>query len=368
MKTNLLGILILFMLHQSIAIAGDSGHAGDPAVYRGKLALEKRVAVATQYKNSLDEYLKKTILGTLQMYELYQAEYDKIMEPQVAEMMARMIQGRVIETLKNPSFTYKVITDEYCRDSKGDPWAATAKLNDIGGEICVSALRLVEIQADPLEVVGLMLHEHAHHYGYEDKDHKMFDVALAVERKELRDWPNSCYESIPRGTYKIIPYSQIDKLGTELNISVARSPQGPTWAKVHVMSELCDLPGYVNCQLIVDSLASFPKENKAIVVNARGDLTISKESILDRVLRITFKPINQNGTIFNFKYAVWYLNPYNPQTFWDFYNDADISYWNTSVGNEVSYTFLSERSSKYCELREAVPWWLYKYLETPPLY
>lgn len=64
-----------------------------------------------------------------------------------------------------------------CLDRNGVARAATSTLNDPGGEICFDAGRIAEQRIVLSELVGLALHEHAHHFGDADENHLW--VALA---------------------------------------------------------------------------------------------------------------------------------------------------------------------------------------------
>ena len=77
----------------------------------------------------------------------------------------------------------KFVIASSCKDRHGDEKSAVAKMNAPQSDICVSAAKIVNefgpyIQDSDL--MGLMMHEFSHHYGYEDADHS-FAAAVAIE-------------------------------------------------------------------------------------------------------------------------------------------------------------------------------------------
>jgi hypothetical protein len=103
--------------------------------------------------------------------QLQNAEAQKIL----SDMIARGFGKDLSQT--------KFILAERCMDSKSVEKTASAKMDEPRSDICINPDRVVEdfgpyIQDSDL--MGLMMHEFSHHYGYEDADHS-FAAAIALE-------------------------------------------------------------------------------------------------------------------------------------------------------------------------------------------
>ena len=85
-----------------------------------------------------------------------------------------------------------------CIDAYGKRRSAVAKRWDRGGSICVDLDRMAKRRPAWNEVLGLMMHEFAHHFGIEDKDHTLAAYvaftapALGLEQPDLL-----CIEGVP---------------------------------------------------------------------------------------------------------------------------------------------------------------------------
>lgn len=86
---------------------------------------------------------------------------------------------------------------EKCTDDRGIEHAASysSKRENSPGEICFNARKLFDQGATPSKLVGLTFHEHAHHFGFEDRSHGMAEtVANAYEQYlKIRDYFFSFY-------------------------------------------------------------------------------------------------------------------------------------------------------------------------------
>ena len=86
--------------------------------------------------------------------------------------------------------TYKVLLDAPCIEMKSGKRLArpaTARMGDLGGNICFSATMLAKRDVKTAELLALAIHEHAHHYGTADEDHQFMSAVLgSVDRYILQ--------------------------------------------------------------------------------------------------------------------------------------------------------------------------------------
>src|SRR5262249_15387234 len=79
------------------------------------------------------------------------------------------------------------VIQDSCQEIGGQA-AGGAVANQLGGDICLSPKRLAEIDSSKAEIVGLVIHEHAHHFGYVDADYSIDRAVFETVSIDQPDW------------------------------------------------------------------------------------------------------------------------------------------------------------------------------------
>ena len=84
-----------------------------------------------------------------------------------------------------------------CLDKDGISKTATTSMDKMGSSICINVEKLVDDFGPYIQdsdIIGLLMHEYSHHFGYEDKDHSF---AAAVAESYQKDSENRNEEGVP---------------------------------------------------------------------------------------------------------------------------------------------------------------------------
>ena len=158
-------------------VSGQERGGGDARRIRSAILVSHRAklitSVVTAYRDdqgvlNVRNFLAWFNRGTMRLHDEAQ---QKILE----DMITRGFGKNLMKT--------KFVMTDSCVDSKGDSKTAVAEMNQPAGDICVSPSRIVDDFGPYIQdsdIMGLMMHELAHHYGYEDADHS-FAAAIADE-------------------------------------------------------------------------------------------------------------------------------------------------------------------------------------------
>lgn len=158
-------------------VSGQERGGGDARRIRSAILSSHRAkliaSVITAYRDdegvtNVRNFLSWFNRGTMHLQDEAQ---QKILE----DMIARGFGKNLMKT--------KFVMAESCFDSKGDSKTAVAEMNKPASDVCVSPSRIVDDFGPYIQdsdIMGLMMHELAHHYGYEDADHS-FAAAIADE-------------------------------------------------------------------------------------------------------------------------------------------------------------------------------------------
>mgnify|MGYP001559401796 CR=1 FL=1 len=129
-----------------------TNNGGDPIIARAE---------------SIELYIQTRLRAELLVF--VQAVDPEMLIEEDAAVFQDLIQRGVREDLlRSPYFVASS-----CLDSLGEERAATAPSGDRSGPICFNAGRLAAENASNGEILGLALHEHAHHFGYADPEHRI---------------------------------------------------------------------------------------------------------------------------------------------------------------------------------------------------
>jgi hypothetical protein len=164
MKTNICALLMLTMM-SPYALAGQEKGGGD--------------------------VLSSTIMSRIKWYKEFLAEQDhyhglddiledfQLLQPSgaIPNQIRDLINKGIIDDIKNAQYEFK----QKCVDSENiERMASTLKVDlsfqkdPVRPTICLNLRKLAEQNADPSELSGLLFHEHARHFGYEDTDEDGF--------------------------------------------------------------------------------------------------------------------------------------------------------------------------------------------------
>lgn len=129
------------------------GGGGDPTMLRVELIRE-----------FINNDLRQEALAYIENIDL-----ESMAEGPAKAALEAMIAQDVASDIRNSSYVLR----NSCRDIGGRQGGG-AILNQLRGDICLSPTRLAAIGATKAEIVGLALHEHAHHFGYVDANSAIY--------------------------------------------------------------------------------------------------------------------------------------------------------------------------------------------------
>lgn len=173
-KVSLISIS-LSVLTSGLAFGGQAdGHAGgnggDPVLLRAKMI---RQYVNSDLRNDVRKYFETLDLSKITNFS--------------ARGSLQMMKDRdVLTDIADSNYTLR----DSCSEVGGQA-AGGAMPNDLGGDICLSPRRLAEIGSSKAEIVGLAVHEYAHHFGYSDKDYAIYKAVFSTVILAEPDWKSS---------------------------------------------------------------------------------------------------------------------------------------------------------------------------------
>jgi hypothetical protein len=155
------------------------GNGGDPTLLRAKLI---RQYINSDLRNDAQQYFKTIDLTKI----------------------SNVAAQRALESMKDRDVAADIADSNYilrdsCSDVGGQA-AGGAMLNDLGGNICLSPKRLAEVGSSKAEIVGLAIHEHAHHFGYSDKDYAIYGAVFKTVSLKDPEWKTPEFQPSPKPT------------------------------------------------------------------------------------------------------------------------------------------------------------------------
>lgn len=151
------------------ALAGKGRDGGDPTRMRERLISDY---IVSSLRSDALSYLNRLNLAAIE---------DTATSAMIAEMLERGLKSDI-----ESSAPYELQSE--CRDKYGNSVAATALNNDYRGPICFSAKRLAEMSVGKAEIIGLALHEYAHHFGFEDMDSAIYLAVFKTVQIPNTSW------------------------------------------------------------------------------------------------------------------------------------------------------------------------------------
>jgi hypothetical protein len=102
-----------------------------------------------------------------------QVQLEDISDPEVRALLASLIDRGLKEDIRRSP--YKIANQ--CRDRFGNSHDAATTIGKLGAEICFDLEQMSRESITRSELIGLTIHEHAHHFGYGDNDvtHRLID-------------------------------------------------------------------------------------------------------------------------------------------------------------------------------------------------
>jgi hypothetical protein len=133
---------------------GDKGgNGGDPVLLRAKLI---RQFISTELRGEVRKYIDERRYALIQD-AAPRADFD--------DMLGR--EYNLSQDVLNAEYRFA----SSCKDQDGQEKSASSIPGDLGGSICFNPMRLAEESTSKAELIGLAVHEHAHHFTTKAKDY-----------------------------------------------------------------------------------------------------------------------------------------------------------------------------------------------------
>lgn len=170
-----LAVIILVPSQYSFA-GGDIGNGGDPLVSRIKL-IERYIS--TRLRKDADDYISNVIW-----------EHIQIPFGPGREALKKLLARGISDDIKVSGYFVR----SSCKNFGGQH-AGGSIANDLYGKICLSPKRLAQVNASKSEIVALLIHEHAHHYGFDDANYEIYNTVYQTVKLTEPNWSYS--EKVP---------------------------------------------------------------------------------------------------------------------------------------------------------------------------
>jgi hypothetical protein len=154
---------------QVVFAGNDTGNGGSPALLRKK--------VITDYIQSMD--LKGDVLDYAKNFIP-----EQIADPVAREALKKM---KIQWALDSDISRSKYVISNSCSHIGGKDEAGAID-GQLGGDICLSPAHLAALNPSKAELIGLLIHEHAHHFGYDDQDYLIYNAVYQTARPSKPDW------------------------------------------------------------------------------------------------------------------------------------------------------------------------------------
>lgn len=164
------------------------GNGGDPVLLRTKL---------------IKEYINTELRGDAIAY-MSKLQLDTITSPTAQKALKSMLEKDVISDIRTSNYVLQIS----CK-SIGGQEAGGAINGDLGGDICLSPGRLAELDSTKAEIVGLAIHEHAHHFGYDDKDYAIYQAVYKSVSLTNPAWSNADASTPPAPIAQPVPQAPL---------------------------------------------------------------------------------------------------------------------------------------------------------------
>ena len=215
------------------------------------------------------EALKKLIQGNLKLrVRTYFQNIDlaNISDTEVSEELSHMIS----HDLDKDVIRSKYVIRSVCLDENRKSQPATSVNGQRGGDICLNVKKLAESSTSEQEMVGLLAHEHAHHYGYRDTEHRLMNAVI-----DTLSLGSGSGKAVTCTAYCMIPYWQgrytrlvsAELLEVSDPSSLAKAWQSLS-ARCRVLNEARGTEGYETGEPVTDLALSDSGEPKANLSNA----------------------------------------------------------------------------------------------------
>lgn len=181
-------IRILLILVQMISLSafagGDSGGGGEAKKIRSLILAKKRAALEAAVENAFMS--KDTYNNVTHFLEVFASGRLQIADAKNNSILQTMVQkGFSVDRMKT-----KFVVKAQCVDSAGVSKSAVAAMNKPGSDICINVKRIVDEFGPYImdsDIIGLAMHEYAHHYGFLDEDHSFAAAAALAWQKDSEE-------------------------------------------------------------------------------------------------------------------------------------------------------------------------------------
>ena len=181
MKTTLLTITLLATFVVTVNVqakvldGGSDRGGGDSLIIRSKIFEKKKASLIKQTQDLFNG--NNRVIDVRNILSWFNRQSVKTSDAKSNAILQDMRARGFAKNLFATEFELK----EKCIDKDGLSKTATTSMNVMGSVICINAAKLVDDFGPYIQdsdIVGLLMHEYSHHFGYEDKDHS-FAAAIA---------------------------------------------------------------------------------------------------------------------------------------------------------------------------------------------
>ncbi len=227
---------------------------------------------------------------------------DSIANQPVREALGQMKNQAVHEDIGLSDYDLKAT----CRDIGGRPGGG-AVLDDLGGPICFSPARLAEIGSPKLEILGLAVHEHAHHFGKRDLDSAIYETVLNTAHVANPEWGDATGPVVPAPGPRLLQFQGVWRVsgggGPPFTTCASRLTVQSSTHTIH--ADYVDMPGTPSgtCDLRIGSLTyTCSPEQTNMPLQCRNGIG-SMESVLEIPFSLDPRPPT---------FSTWFVhNPHN---------------------------------------------------------
>lgn len=157
----------------------DTGGGGDMLDIQKHLVDFKKTSLISELQRVTQKesaFLKKSLIG----FATYHKSYE--LPESIQSIMQDMLDRGLVDDINNTK-----IIEGTCFDKNGIQRTATSAMNQKGADICFDSRRVVEALGAHIpdsSLLSLLIHEYAHHFGYEDADYAIAQAVLIAIQKE----------------------------------------------------------------------------------------------------------------------------------------------------------------------------------------
>ncbi len=118
----------------------------------------------------IKSFIKKDLKSAVQSFFL-ELDLNKLEDNEVKSILQKMVEFNVSNDIKQSKYKFaNEMSQVKCLDSDNIERGATSEKNELSGDICFDPELLFKQGATRSSLIGLAVHEHAHHYGFKDEE------------------------------------------------------------------------------------------------------------------------------------------------------------------------------------------------------